>query len=64
MLSVISSTLHRLETFEILRKINTNIDQTKKNEVSEWIEFSKVDLLNECIKHLAHVSQFPLNFCF
>lgn len=51
-----SSTLHKLETFEIIRKVDANSDESEEEMVNEWLRFSKSDLIEECIRYLTHVS--------
>ncbi|XP_051156783.1 kinetochore-associated protein 1 isoform X2 [Leptopilina boulardi] len=54
LLSVVSNTLHKLETFEIIRKINENSNESEEEMVNEWLRFSQSDLIKECIRYLAH----------
>lgn len=54
LLSEVSSTLHKLETFEIIRKVDANSDESEEEMVNEWLRFSKSDLIEECIRYLTH----------
>jgi len=46
-LSLINDALHRLETFQILQDIETNILSSDDAVTKEWIRFSQINLLKK-----------------
>lgn len=56
LLITLNSNLKKLETFEFIRTIKNEDEQDDRRNMQEWIKFSKVDLLQECLASLSLVS--------
>ncbi|XP_043286981.1 kinetochore-associated protein 1 isoform X2 [Venturia canescens] len=53
LLKTLNSNLKKLETFEFIRTIKNEAEQEDCRNIQEWIKFSKVDLLQECLAFLS-----------
>lgn len=62
-LSLINDTLHRLETFQIIQDIETDTLSSDDAVTKEWIRFSQINLLKECITRL-HMVTYNFSYTY